>query len=119
MSTEKDIFCKMASGEIPVDKIMETDEWLAINDIHPQAPKHILIIPKEHCAEGLGDMGPEDDTLLGRLIRATHEVAEKVGIAENGYRVIVNKGKHGGQTVPHLHIHVLGGRQFKEDALVQ
>ncbi|MFH1769797.1 MAG: histidine triad nucleotide-binding protein [Parcubacteria group bacterium] len=117
--SEKDIFCKMAEGKMPVDKIMETDEWFAINDIHPQAPSHVLLIPKKHIADGLGDLKKEDEETLGRMIRATDEIAQKAGIAKNGYRVIINKGYHGGQTIPHLHIHILGGKKFKEDELVR
>lgn len=110
----KDIFCKMIAGDITPDLVMETDEWIAVNDIHPQTPTHILIIPKKHIASGITDIGDEDQALVGRLLQAASTVAQKAGIKEDGFRVIINSGEHGGQTIPHLHIHVLGGRHMGE-----
>jgi histidine triad (HIT) family protein len=106
---EKDIFCKIVSGEIPSSRVAEGDSWIAINDIHPQAPTHVLVIPKEHIA-GVGALKESQAELAGMLLVAAGEVAKKLGLGDNGFRVIINHGEHGGQTVPHLHVHVLGGR---------
>lgn len=105
----EDIFCKIINKELPAEIVMEEEEWLAIKDIHPKAPVHILIMPKKHWG-GLGDAQEGDADLLGRLLIAVHKVAEKMGLAEKGYRVIINNGVEGGQLVPHLHIHLLGGK---------
>ena len=113
MKEEKDIFCKMIDGDIPVNKIMETDDWFAIHDIHPIEPVHALVISKKHLS-GLEAIDSSNTQYAGVLLKGAHEVAQKLGIAENGYRVRINKGKHGGQTIPHLHFHILGGRQISE-----
>ena len=102
-----DIFCKIIAGEIPSDKVAEGTDWIAINDIRPKAPVHVLIIPRAHAE--LETVGAE---LAGKLLIAVREVAQKAGIAKNGFRVIINHGEHGGQEVPHLHIHVLGGKKL-------
>lgn len=99
------IFCKIASGEILSDKIAENSDAFAFRDLNPQAPTHVLVIPKNHI-EKLGQAGP----FLGSIYELIHETAESEGLLDNGYRVIVNQGKDGGQEVPHLHFHVLGGR---------
>ncbi len=101
------IFCKIANGEIPSSPVYETDELLAFDDISPQAPVHTLIIPKQHV-RNLSEDIPSD--LLAALFAAVPEVASRKGVKESGYRVIVNNGGHSQQTVPHLHIHVIGGR---------
>jgi histidine triad (HIT) family protein len=106
-----DVFCKILNKELPADIVMETEEWIAINDIHPQAPVHILIFPKEHIGT-LQSAGEQHAELLGKLVLAANQVAEKTGVAEKGFRVIINQGDHGGQLVPHLHVHVLGGRRL-------
>lgn len=103
------IFCKIAAGEIPCDKVMETDSWLAFRDINPQAPTHVLVIPKKHVP-GLHDATGDDD--LGELLLAAKEVARIEGVERTGYRLVINSGQQGGQTVDHLHLHVLGGRQM-------
>jgi histidine triad (HIT) family protein len=103
------IFCKMAAGEIPVKAVYETDNVLAFDDISPQAPVHTLVIPRKHY-RNLSDNVPAD--LLGELFSAVNEVAKIKGVAESGYRVIVNNGPDANQTVPHLHVHVMGGRSM-------
>ena len=103
------IFEKIIAREIPAEIVAESDSWLAFHDISPQAPIHILVIPKKPIPR-VGAATPEDVPLLGTLLMAVQEVARKVGILETGFRVVINHGHDGGETVPHLHIHVLGGR---------
>jgi len=104
-----DIFCKIIKGEIPVDVIWQDDDFLVIKDIHPQAPVHLLIIPKKHF-EALHDFTEEDAPLLGKALLVAEQVAKQVGVHEKGYRLIINEGEHGGKLVPHIHIHLLGGK---------
>lgn len=106
------VFGRMISGEIPVDKILETEDLIAIRDINPQAPVHILIIPKKPLA-ALSDSTTNDSDLLGRLLSAARDVAAMQGLSERGYRVVINDGESAGQSVPHLHLHLLGGRDFR------
>lgn len=106
-----DIFCKIIAGEIPSTRVLEADDYIAINDIHPKAPVHVLIIPKKHIT-GVADLTDADAALAGKLLLATRTVAEKTGIAQSGFRVIISHGADGGQEVPHLHIHVLGGKKI-------
>ena len=106
-----DIFCKIINGEIPAEIIAEEEDWLAIKDIHPQAPVHVLIIPKKHI-EGMAKVTEADAQLVGKLFVAANKVAKKLDLDQNGFRVIVNQGEHGGQLVPHLHIHLLGGKRL-------
>ncbi|MEW5883513.1 MAG: histidine triad nucleotide-binding protein [Armatimonadota bacterium] len=103
------IFCKIAAGEIPCDKVMETDSWLAFRDINPQAPTHVLVIPKKHVP---GVQAATEDDDLGALLLAAKEIARIEGVDRTGYRLVINSGQQGGQTVDHLHLHVLGGRQM-------
>lgn len=105
------LFCKIGSGQIPSKVVMQDDEVLAFDDINPQAPVHVLIIPKRHVVT-LNDAGAGDQALLGRLLDTATRVARKKGIAETGYRVVANTGRDGGQSVFHLHLHVLGGRHM-------
>ncbi len=105
------LFCKIGSGQIPAKVILQDDEVLAFDDINPQAPVHALVIPKRHVA-ALNDAGAGDPALLGRLLETAALVARKKGIVESGYRVVVNTGRDGGQTVFHLHLHVMGGRHM-------
>jgi histidine triad (HIT) family protein len=102
------IFCKIAAGEFNTEFIAETDDYAAFNDLNPQAPVHVLVIPKKHSAS-LNET--ESKELLGTLLSGAKEVAEKTGIAD-GYRVVINTGREAGQTVFHLHLHVLGGREM-------
>jgi histidine triad (HIT) family protein len=104
------LFCKIASGAIPVKRIYEDDDVLAFPDINPQAPVHILLIPKKHIAS-LAHTVPEDTGMLGHLIAASAGVARANNLG-NGYRLDINTGPDGGQTVDHLHVHLLGGRHM-------
>lgn len=103
------IFCRIAKGEIPCNKVFEDEELLAFRDIHPKAPMHLLIIPKRHIAS-LFDATADDALLLGRMLALAAELARQEGSAD-GFRTIVNTGRVGGQEVYHLHLHVLGGSQ--------
>ena len=105
------IFCKIVAGEIPSEIVAEDDKTVAFKDINPQAPVHILVIPKKHIANSAAT-GAEDEALLGRLIRAGCEVAAEVGVNETGFRLVLNNGRDAGEAVPHLHLHVLGGRSL-------
>ena len=104
-------FCKIAAGDIPAEIVDEGDDWLAFRDLNPQAPTHILIIPRRHI-ETLNDLDEGSDALMGKLLRVAAEVAEGEGIAESGYRAVVNCNAGGGQSVFHLHVHLLGGRNM-------
>lgn len=103
------LFCKIAAGEIPSTKVYEDDEVLAFRDVAPQAPVHVLVIPKKHIS-GWYDAKDESDALLARLMRTAAAVAKTEGIAESGFRVVSNCGADAQQSVKHLHLHVLGGR---------
>lgn len=107
------IFCQIVSGKIPADIVYQDKEFLAFRDIHPQAPKHVLIVPKAHIAS-LTDLTSEQETLIGRLVLRANDIAEKEGIAKSGYRLTVNCGADGGQIVPHLHLHLFGGRRLND-----
>lgn len=100
------IFCKIVAGELPSDTVFEDDTLLAFRDIQPQAPTHVLVIPRQHV-DSLWEL--EDPTLAGRLLDAAARIAREAGLDE-GWRLIANTRDHGGQEVPHLHLHVLGGR---------
>lgn len=103
------LFCKMAAGEIKPNVVYEDADVLAFRDINPQAPTHVLVIPKTHIAT-LNDLHPDQVDLIGKLYLAARQVAEQDGIAERGYRTVMNCNREAGQTVFHLHLHVLGGR---------
>lgn len=103
------IFCRIAAGSIPASVVAATDHALAFRDLHPQAPVHVLVIPRRHV-DSLAAAEDADD--LGHLLRLAADVARAEGVAESGYRVVTNIGADGGQTVGHLHLHVLGGRAF-------
>lgn len=107
------IFERIVNGEIPARKVLENDEFLAFYDINPKAPVHILAIPKK-CVK---DFEAADSTLIARLSDFIKEVVQKVGLEKDGYRLITNIGAHGGQEVPHLHFHILGGAKLKWDNL--
>ncbi|MBW4688500.1 MAG: histidine triad nucleotide-binding protein [Komarekiella atlantica HA4396-MV6] len=108
--TTDTIFSKIIRREIPADIVYEDNLALAFKDIHPQAPIHILVIPKKPIAQ-LADAESQDHALLGHLLLTVKRVAEEAGL-KNGYRVVINTGDDGGQTVSHLHLHILGGRQL-------
>jgi len=103
------IFCKLASGEIPTTVVYQDEEVFAFNDMSPQAPVHVLIIPKKHIAS-VAELADTDAGLIGRMFTVARDIAVKLGIAENGYRLVVNTGNDGGQSVKHLHAHLLGGK---------
>lgn len=103
------LFCKMVSGEIQPEIVYDDDDILAFRDVNPQAPVHILVIPKRHIAT-TNDLQPEDAVLVGKLFLAAKEIAIKEGIDERGYRSLINCNREAGQSVFHLHLHLLGGR---------
>lgn len=103
------IFSKIIRREIPADIVFEDDHCLAFRDIAPQAPTHILVIPKKTIAR-VALAGTEDVPLLGHLLATAAAIAKQVGIAESGFRLVINNGPNGGEAVPHLHVHLLGGR---------
>ncbi len=105
------IFCKIVSGEIPANKLYEDDDLLAFWDMHPQAPTHFLVIPKKHI-KGPGDVGSEDAALIGKLVERAGKLAKENGIG-SGFRLVMNNGADAGQTVFHIHMHVLGGRKMQ------
>ena len=106
------VFCKIVAGEIPATKVYEDDELFAFEDINPQAPVHVLVIPKKHIPT-LNDVTPDDGAMVGRMLNRAAQVARDKGTAESGYRTTFNVNKGGGQLVYHIHLHVLGGRQLK------
>ncbi|HLO49032.1 MAG TPA: histidine triad nucleotide-binding protein [Kamptonema sp.] len=110
MTTQDTLFSKIIRREIPAEIVYEDDLALAFKDIHPQAPVHILVIPKQPIPK-LADAESQDHALMGHLLLTVKRVAELAGLS-NGYRVVINTGADGGQTVDHLHLHILGGRQM-------
>src|SRR5919205_1051766 len=109
MAGDNCIFCKIVAGEIPAAKVYEDERAVAFRDINPQAPTHALVIPRAHVAS-LNEAGEADEALLGHLLVVAARVARKAGHAEGGYRTVINTGPDAGQTVFHVHVHVLGGR---------
>lgn len=105
------LFCKIVAGDIPSTKVHETAGSLAFRDLNPQASTHVLVIPKEHVTHA-GELTSAHAALLGDLFQASAEVAEMEGVAESGYRLVFNVGEHASNSVPHLHLHVIGGRQL-------
>jgi histidine triad (HIT) family protein len=111
MSNESCLFCRIVAGEIPADFVHQDERCVVIRDINPQAPMHVLVIPREHL-ESLDEAAQTDEPLLGHLQRVAARVANEQGHAENGYRTVINTGPGAGQSVFHLHVHVLAGRPF-------
>ena len=111
MSTDC-LFCKIVAGDIPSDKVFEDELVLAFNDISPQAPTHILVIPKAHFST-INDLSEQDNELVGHMVLVAQKIAKEQGLAEDGYRLIFNCNEQGGQTVYHIHLHILGGRQLR------
>ena len=105
------IFCKIVKGEIPSKKIFEDDEIFAFHDINPAAPVHFLVIPKRHIPN-IMETGIDDSVFLGKLLFKARELAAELGCGENGFRLVINCKSHGGQSVDHLHLHILGGRHL-------
>ncbi|MAQ88701.1 MAG: histidine triad nucleotide-binding protein [Rhodopirellula sp.] len=110
--SEPTIFKRIINGEIPANVVYEDEQCLAFHDVAPQAPVHILVIPKKEIAS-IDDLSAEDEQLVGHLFLVIQQIAREQGLAENGYRVICNCGEGGGQTVFHLHYHLMGGRNLK------
>ena len=106
------IFCKIVAGEIPSTQVYADEQVTAFRDINPAAPVHVLIIPNRHIAS-VNDLTPEDAPLMGHLLGIARQIALQEGIAESGYRLIINTGPDGGQEVDHLHLHLLGGQRMR------
>ncbi len=102
------LFCQIASKEIPATLVWENEQFLAFNDIHPKAPVHVLLIPRQHV-ESLAHVTSADQPMLGQLMQHVADVAAVVGLKKRGFRTIINTGREAGQEVPHLHLHILGG----------
>lgn len=105
------LFCRIVAGEIPADIVHQDERALAFRDINPQAPVHVLVIPRDHM-ESLDEAGLKDEALLGHLLRVAARVANEQGLSEGGYRTVINTGAGAGQSVFHLHLHVIGGRSL-------
>ena len=108
---DKCLFCRIVSGEIPAKKVHEDDDVVAFHDINPQAPTHVLVIPRKHIAM-LNDLGDADAATIGTAIVRASEIARELRLNDDGYRIVVNNGEGAGQTVFHIHVHLLGGRRF-------
>lgn len=106
------LFCKMINGEIEPEKVLETEDVLAFRDINPQAPTHVLVVPKLHIST-INDLEEDHASMIGKLYLAAKKVAQKEGIADEGYRTVMNCMEGAGQSVFHIHLHVLGGRRMK------
>jgi len=106
------LFCKIINGEIPSTKVFENDKVLAFRDIDPQAPQHIIVIPKTHIASA-NEINAENSAIIGYIFEVIAKIAQQEGFAEQGYRVVNNCGEDGGQTVGHIHYHVLAGRNLQ------
>ncbi|MFC1934817.1 histidine triad nucleotide-binding protein [Chloroflexota bacterium] len=105
------VFCQIIAGKILAEILYQDDEVMAFPDINPLAPIHLLIIPKKHIFS-LAQVPADEASLLGRMVGVANRLAREKGVAESGYRVVINSGRQGGQVVPHLHLHLLGGRQM-------
>lgn len=105
------IFCRLIRGDLPAERLLEDEHVLAFHDIHPQAPVHVLVVPREHIVN-LNDLQPRHAELIGRLHLAAAQIARRLGVDQSGYRTVINSGDEGGQTVGHLHLHLLGGRRM-------
>jgi len=110
---EECIFCRIVAGEVPSDIVYQDEDFLAFRDISPQAPTHVLIIPKIHITSS-AELTEEHQELAGRLIIIAKNLAEKEGVAKRGYRLVINCGPDGGQAVPHLHLHLIGARRLDD-----
>lgn len=106
------IFCKISKGEIPSKKVYEDDKVFVFHDINPEAPVHVLVIPKEHIASA-NNIDETNSDIMAHIFLVIHKIVRELGIAEDGYRIVNNCGEDGGQTVNHLHFHILGGRSLK------
>jgi histidine triad (HIT) family protein len=111
MSEQNCLFCRIEAGEVSADSVFQDERCIAFRDTNPQAPVHLLVVPRDHI-ESLDDAAQKDEALLGHLLRVGARVANEQGLSESGYRTIINTGAGAGQSVFHLHIHILGGRSF-------
>jgi len=109
---ESCLFCRIIAGKVPANFVYHDDRVVAIRDIDPQAPTHVLVMPREHIAL-LTDVRPDHASLISHLIFTANEIAREEGVAESGFRLAINVGEEGGQFVPHIHFHLLGGRRMK------
>lgn len=107
-----DVFCKILKGELPAEVVYKDDDFWVIKDINPQAPVHLLIVPVRHFFSLEDFLEGSDTELLGKALVVAHKVAHQTGIVDKGYRLILNEGEYGGKLVPHLHIHLLGGKRL-------
>ena len=107
------IFCQIVDGKIPGDIVYQDEEVIAFRDINPVAPTHLLIIPKKHISS-LAHLADAEAPLIGHMVKVANQLARKEGVAESGYRLVINSGEQGGQLVPHLHMHLLGGRRLSD-----
>jgi histidine triad (HIT) family protein len=107
------IFCRIVAGELPSDTLYQDEQVMAFRDINPLAPTHVLIIPKRHITS-LADMSDDETSIIGHMAAVANQLARQEGIAEKGYRLVISSGEEGGQIVPHLHMHLLGGRKLSD-----
>jgi len=107
------IFCQIVEGKIPSDIVYQDEEVIAFRDINPVAPTHLLIIPKKHIPS-LTHLADVETPLIAHMVKVANQLARKEGVAESGYRLVINSGEQGGQLVPHLHMHLLGGRRLSD-----
>ena len=105
------LFCKILDGEIPCDRVYENDQVIAFRDVNPQAPTHILVIPRKHIST-INDLTADDKDIVGEMMLAAQTIAKQEGIEESGYRLVMNCNEGAGQTVFHIHLHILGGRRM-------
>jgi histidine triad (HIT) family protein len=105
------IFCRIISGDIPSDILYQDEQVVAFRDINPKAPVHLLLVPRKHI-ESLAELSKDEASIMGHLVAVANRLAREAGISDKGYRLVVNSGPEGGQEVPHLHLHLLGGRQL-------
>jgi len=108
------IFCQIVAGKVPCEIIFQDETVIAFHDINPQAPTHLLIIPKRHIPS-LAHLSEAELSLIGHMVNIANQLAKREGIAEGGYRLVINCGEEGGQLVPHLHLHLLGGRRLSDE----
>lgn len=106
------LFCGIVAGSVPSTEVLSTERTYSFRDIHPAAPTHVLVVPREHIVDNAGGLGPEHSDILAEMIDAAQRVARAEGIDESGFRLVFNVGPHAFNTVPHLHLHVIGGRQL-------
>ena len=109
MTENSCLFCRIVAGEVPASIVYKDERVLAFNDINPQGPTHVLVVPKKHIAS-LNDLTPEDDQIVGEVVRRAAAIARERGIAESGFRTVFNTNRGAGQTVFHIHLHLIGGR---------